>query len=94
MSIKQRRNNMCSSPSGSSKSTVNKPRSGGLFAEMSPSARRSFAQKANAADDRKTERLERQKLRLMNESKSCKQNTQTKNSSNQSIFSSIVRYFY
>lgn len=88
---------MCSSPSGSSKSTVNKPRSGGLFAEMSPAARRSFAQKANAADDRKTERLERKKLRLMNESLSglkTDQINKTGDSSNQSVFSTILRYFY
>jgi len=88
---------MCSSPSGSSKSTVNKPRSGGLFADMSPSARLSFAQKANAADDRKTERLERKKLRLMNESLSSSQtvkNKKPKSVSNKSVLSSVLKYFY
>lgn len=48
---------MCSSPKGSNKSSVNKPRSRGMFVELSPAARLSFASKANAADDRKVERL-------------------------------------
>lgn len=88
---------MCSSPSGSSKSTVNKPRSGGLFAEMSPSARLSFAKKANAADDRKTERLERKKLKMMSESLSGASTVNSKkvdSSSKKSVLSSVLKYFY
>jgi hypothetical protein len=55
---------MCSSPKGSNQTTVNKPRTRGLLADMSPSARSSYAAKANAADNRKAQRVAReQKIR-------------------------------
>jgi hypothetical protein len=57
---------MCSSPKGSNKSSVNKPRSRGMFVELSPAARLSFANKANAADDRKVERLALAKIAKSN----------------------------
>lgn len=89
---------MCSSPGGSSKSTVNKPRSGGLYADMSASARLSFAKNANAADDRKTERLERNKIKLMNEKSMTNQDVNTINSTKQvksnAWYSSVFKYFY
>lgn len=89
---------MCSSPGGSSKSTVNKPRSGGLYADMSASARLSFAKNANAADDRKTERLERNKMKLMNEKSMINQDVNTINPTKQvksnAWYSSVFKYFY
>ena len=56
---------MCSSPKGSNQSTANKPRTRGLLADMSPSARLNYAAKANAADNRRMQRVAReQKIRL------------------------------
>ena len=56
---------MCSSPKGSNESTPNKPRTRGILADMSPSERLNYATKANAADNRRMQRVAReQKIRL------------------------------
>jgi len=85
---------MCSSPGGSSKSTVNKPRTGGMYADMSASARASFAKTANAADDRKTERLARQRLKLMNETLSSNSAHHKQQNQSKKWYTSVFSYFY
>lgn len=85
---------MCSSPGGSSKSTANKPRTGGMYADMSASARASFAKTANAADDRKSERLARQRVKLMNDTLSRNSAHHKQQNKTQKWYTSVFSYFY